>query len=99
MVFFGRQQRKPLILRHAARFARVREVQKYEAEDFWREDFLEGNANANPNAKCSGVLAPPARARTRLFFAFSEAPYFATLILAAIAALRISFNSEGVLYL
>ena len=32
---------------------------------FWREDFLEKNANA----EYSGVLAPPARARTRLFFA------------------------------
>jgi len=32
VVFFGRQQRKPLILRHAARFARVEgEVR---AEDF-----------------------------------------------------------------
>ena len=44
LVFFGAGQRKPVRLRHAARFARVEgEVR---AEDFWREDFLEGNANA-----------------------------------------------------
>ena len=40
---------------------------------FWREDFLEGNANTNPS-----VLAPPSRARTSPFaggYETSEAPY------------------------
>ena len=31
--------------------------EKFKAEDFWREDFLEGNADA----EYSGVLAPPAQ--------------------------------------
>ena len=39
------------------------------AEDFWREDFLEGNANT---IQIQGVLAPPTRARTSPFAGGSE---------------------------
>ena len=71
VVFFGRQQRKPLILGHAARFARVREVQKYKAEDFWREDFLEGKCKCNPNSWCACPTRPCAHEIT---LRYSEAP-------------------------
>jgi hypothetical protein len=61
-------------MRISARFARVREVQKYKIRKFLEGGFLEGNANTNP---CS-VLAPPSRARTSPFAGgseTSEAPY------------------------
>src|SRR3989344_1760546 len=64
VVFFALGQRKPLILGHAApllgggRGGGGKKKEKFfGGGDFWREDFLEGNANAElqmPESICKG---------------------------------------------
>ena len=69
LVFRRGRDGKPMMCGHAARLVgrahhKSRVEGEVRAEDFWREDFLEGNANAGIHKYYSGVLVTPAHTRT-----------------------------------